>query len=415
MNAAQFILSLIPTGGRAEINSDTLHYEVIDISSGACRLKVNDGEYEDISFNALPDELKHKLELDSITHGLDSKLERDAQELTIKQRSAIRAWYERDPKRNQESVAELFISLNTGRVCYSYELRRWLIYNGKYWEIDNANVKIEGLLIAFNKDIIEVISEDKQNWRDTAAEAKRKEAFYTWAIRLNDRPALDNVLSIAGNKCAVSLTEFDTRDLLYNVNNGTINLKTGKLRAHSPDDKITLICDVNYYKGAQYDRWDNTLKDACGRPEYVRYLQREFGYCLTALANEEFLPILLGEPLTGKSTFYESIMEVFGDYGHYMNFSTLKHSDKDGGAPREDILRLRTARLVMCSEINPKTVFDTALIKKITSGEKLVARGIRARDSVEFTPKFKVCIGTNYSPIIPYDDGGTYRRCKVNP
>jgi len=69
----------------------------------------------------------------------------------------------------------------------------------------------------------------------------------------------------------------------------------------------------------------------------------------------------------------------------------------------------------MCSEINPETKFDTALIKKIASGEPIVARGLYARETVEFLPRFKVILGTNYMPRIPYDDGGTYRRFKVNP
>ena len=109
-------------------------------------------------------------------------------------------------------------------------------------------------------------------------------------------------------------------------------------------------------------------------------------------------------------------MEILKDgYGRSMGFSTLKSNDKEGGAPREDVLRLRSCRLAMCSEVNPKTKFDTALVKKLVSGETVVARGIRAKDSAEYEPKYKIFIGTNYAPIIPFDDKGSYRRIRVNP
>ncbi|MGZ4926350.1 MAG: DNA primase family protein, partial [Halobacteriota archaeon] len=327
----------------------------------------------------------------------------------------IDAWYnDTRTYRNQESVATLFARLCKDELCFSHELNRWIYYNGKYWEEDRK-AHVVNLLIAVINDLIAVIDNQRPLESDDRG-VRRKDEFFKWATHLKNRHSLESILHIAKAKLAVSLDEFDADDTLFNANNGTVDLLTGTLRPHDPRDKITLLCPVNYRPEAQYERWDTFLMETLGRYDYVRYLQKEFGYCLTGLTKEELLIMLYGLPNTGKSTFYEPVMRVLGNYGHHMEFATLKRSDKGGGgAPREDLLRLRTSRIVMCSEINPKTIFDTEKVKQICSGEPIVARGIRARHSVEFPPKFKVVIGTNYQPIVPYDDGGSFRRIKVNP
>ena len=56
----------------------------------------------------------------------------------------------------------------------------------------------------------------------------------------------------------------------------------------------------------------------------------------------------------------------------------------------------------MCSEVNPND-FRYGPSKEDSKRGTSRARESRA-GSVKFTPKFKVCIETNYAPVIPYDD-----------
>jgi P4 family phage/plasmid primase-like protien len=318
---------------------------------------------------------------------------------------------------NNETAAELFLNHHGDTVCYASDLGRWLFFDGKAWRIDSGDaVRIKNLLLDFNKELIAVASARREGLRMTAGEIKEADKFYSWAVGQNNRPALDNVISIlAARKSAIIVKEFDTQDALFNVGNGTVNLRTGKIQPHDPEDKITILCETDYNPSAVYDRWDSFLLQSCGRAEYVAYLQKELGYAITGETKDESIFLFYGPPVTGKSTFYEPIKENTGDYSRYVSFSTLKRTEKDGGGPREDLLRLRTCRLAICSEVNKGTKFDTALLKKIASGEPIPARGIHARNSVEFPPKFKILIGTNYPPVIEFDDAGAYRRFKVNP
>jgi putative DNA primase/helicase len=334
-------------------------------------------------------------------------------------------WRSGEKKKNQEDLAALFVEEYKDRLCYSYELNRWQAYNGAYWEIDVSGGRTA--LVDFINDVIATINAteppvfDGENANDKLAKWNgQRDKWLAWAIKQNNAYAQDGILRIARDKAGVSLSEFDKDDWLLNCKNGTIDLKTGELVPHDPQHKITLMVPVDYNPEASYERWDQFLTEAVGRPQYIRFLQKEVGCCLTGSTANEIIIILYGGDTTGKSTFYEPIMLVLGvpnsyGYGHYMGLNTLKHAQGEGNAPREDLLRLRTCRAVMCSEINPETKFDTALIKKIASGEPIVARGLYASETVEFLPRFKVILGTNYMPRIPYDDGGTYRRFKVNP
>src|SRR5665647_288577 len=335
----------------------------------------------------------------------------------------VARFFDKRPPRNNETAAELFLKHHSKTICYSTELKRWLYYDGKRWAVDKGEAPhIVNLLLDFNKKVIEHANEQfieynygRLNRTAGKGDIEYSEKLYNWAVGLNNHPSIVNTLSVIKARCNVDISAFDANDFYFNVSNGTIDLRSGEIHTHDPQNKITLLCDVEYKPAATYARWDSFLMESCGRAEYVTYLQKEVGYALTGLNDEELFFLLYGGPQTGKSTFYEPIMDVIGEYGRYMAFNTLKSNDKDGGGPREDLLRLLKCRVVLCSEVNKDTKFDTALLKKIASGEPIVARGIQARDSVQYTPRYKIIIGTNYAPIVPFDDTGSYRRIRVNP
>jgi P4 family phage/plasmid primase-like protien len=355
-------------------------------------------------------------------HLLRARKEKDY-EMPLSFSEKIKAWWEsKDKRRHQEDIAELFVNEYKDQLCYVPEENEWREYNGSFWAIDPHNGRVT--LMAFLNAVIDVIAtatmpegltkKDQADWK------ANKDKWLGWATGLNNARSQDGVLTEAREKAGVSLSQFDTDDWLLNCKNYTVDLRNGDALPHNPNDYITMMVPVNYNPAAKYDRWDRFLTETVGRPEFVHFLQKEMGYCITGSTEEEIILVLYGEELAGKSTFYEPVMLVLGvgtdfGYGRYMRLNTLKHAQGEGSTQREDLLRLRGARVVMCSEINKDTKFDTSLTKKVASGETLIARGMYAKKSIEYFPKFKLVIGTNYRPIIPYDDGGSFRRFVVNP
>jgi P4 family phage/plasmid primase-like protien len=325
----------------------------------------------------------------------------------------IREWYDTWPKRNQEEVASLFISLRDD-VLFLPEYNRWMLYNGSNWELDVLG-EVDNFLTQMIKGIIEVVDDDKP--KDDDEDGKQhKKRYLSWAIHLNNRHAIDGILRFAKRKHSKRVDTFDSDDFTLNVGDRTLNLKTGRKHPHRAKDYLMLLTSVPYDPDAKYEQWDEYLLETFKRPQLIKWIQKVAGMSITGDTTEEITPLLYGAERTGKSTFYEPVIAALGDYARYMNFDTLKRSGKgSGGSPREDLLRLRGCRIAMCSEVNRDEVFDTALSKKIASGETISARGIHALDTIQYTPKFKVWLGTNYQPKIAYDDGGAFRRFKVVP
>ncbi|MGZ4848722.1 MAG: hypothetical protein ACXV2D_04395, partial [Halobacteriota archaeon] len=233
---------------------------------------------------------------------------------TTARQDYIKEWYD-SPKtyRTNESIAKLFYQVFDGAIVFSHELNEWLLYNGKYWEIDTRH-HVYNMLIDLLYDVVDVIDKAKPLESDEEG-LKRWKEQKSWVVRQKNRRPLDDTLHIAQKKMARPLSDFDAHDTYLNVLNGTVDLVSGEIRNHTPTDYLTRICDVEFHPSAAFERWDSLLLESLGREEYVRYLQREMGYAINGISNEELLIMLYGEASTGKSTFYESVMGVLGTNG----------------------------------------------------------------------------------------------------
>ena len=105
----------------------------------------------------------------------------------------------------------------------------------------------------------------------------------------------------------------DTDPWLLNVLNGTLDLRTGKLRAHERDDLITKQTPVEYDSQAQSPQWESFLYQImAGNKALMGYVQRAVGYALTGSTREQVLFMLYGTGANGKSTFLEMIQTLLG-------------------------------------------------------------------------------------------------------
>jgi putative DNA primase/helicase len=196
-----------------------------------------------------------------------------------------------------------------------------------------------------------------------------------------------------------------------NVQNGTIDLKTGALGPHHPGDLITKLVSIDYGPAAQLDIWDRFLHEATGGDrELATFLQRFAGYCATGLQSEKrFFFIYSRKPDTGKSTFADALRGALGDYASDADFETWLVQSSTGGN-RGDIARLTGARLVISVEVRRRAKFDTKLVKAVTGGDPVT---VAAKYEKEFTyrPQFKILLAANDAPVIRDDDRPMFERC----
>ena len=275
----------------------------------------------------------------------------------------------------------------------------FMVWNSKHWEPKSDN--------GLNNMVIEVFQE-MNNSED--------EKLYKWYNRSQSLRGIKNVIGLAKGDNIVTRSDFDKNKLLFNVNNGTIDLRTQEIKDHSREDMISQISDIKYDKYALCPTWiDFVDQITLGDTELAEYLQRLVGYSMTGLTHEQIMIFLVGDGSNGKSTFVNIIKEIMGSYGKQTNSSTfIAKNDKSSNGANNDIARLNGSRFVSAIESEQNEKLSESIVKQVTGGEPVLARFLN-QEFFEFIPQFKVFFTTNHKPIIKGVDNGIWRRIKLVP
>jgi putative DNA primase/helicase len=138
--------------------------------------------------------------------------------------------------RTEMSIAERFEVAFGDRVRYVASWRAWLIWDGKRWRLDETceiermgTESLKALWIELAAASAKTDSEELEN------------AMFGFVRASMKRPVLFNALTLLRSAVAVSVDKLDADPWLFNVQNGTIDLRTGKLRPHDDGDMLTKI------------------------------------------------------------------------------------------------------------------------------------------------------------------------------
>jgi putative DNA primase/helicase len=212
----------------------------------------------------------------------------------------------------------------------------------------------------------------------------------------------------------VLVRELDSDPWLLNCSNGTVDLRTGELRAHHRENLITKTTGVDFVAGATSDLWARVLRDATGGDDdLASYLQRVAGYALIGTPLERAFFFLFGPPGTSKSTLVRALHIALGDYAISTAFETFCVQTSTGGN-RGDLVRLAGARLVSSVEVRKGARWDEAIIKAITGGDEIVAAA-KYEAEVSFLPACTLIFAANDSPTARDDDEGLWVRMRRIP
>src|SRR5262245_33882541 len=220
-------------------------------------------------------------------------------------------------------------------------------------------------------------------------------------------------LARADQRLVITADELDADQWVLNTPHGTLDLRTGKLRAHSPDDKLTKITGAAPDKSCPTPVWDTFLARVTNNDqELIAFLKRVVGYALTGLTREHALFFLYGRGANGKSTFINVLLDCLGDYHRAAPIETFTASNSDHHPT--DLAGLRGARLVTTTETEEGRRWAESKIKTLTGGDKISARFMR-QDFFEYTPQFKLLIAGNHKPGLRSVDEAIRRRFHLIP
>jgi putative DNA primase/helicase len=287
------------------------------------------------------------------------------------------------------------------RYCHAW--KKWLAWDGKRWRQDDTGEVIRRA----EEAVLSLYSEATQLDKDA------RKALLTHAQRSESRNRLDAMVALAQHKLPVRQEELDINPWLLNVENGTIDLRTGALGPHDRTHFITKLAPVAFDSGAECPTWELFVMKimACRKP-LVEYLQRGVGYSATGDVSEQNLFLPHGSGANGKSTFINTITGLLGDYAMLAAPDLLMM--KRGERHPTELADLYKRRFVATIESDEGRRLTESLVKQLTGGDPIKARRMR-EDFWQFLPTHKLWLATNHKPAIRGTDHAIWRRIHLIP
>ncbi len=301
--------------------------------------------------------------------------------------------------------AERFVAMFKDDVKFCSIYKKWFVWNGKFWEQD------DGTIIEYAIQCIRSM----YSYADLLPEGDQRKALLQHAIRSENGNKVKILLQLASGKkeIAVSPDLWDANPWLMTCQNGTINLKTGKLQPFSKTDYITRICNAEYDPSCPMPLWNKLLDTVtAGDEEMQKYIQKALGYALTGDISEQAVFILYGTGSNGKSTLLNIFSEVLNTYAQSTTSDTFML--KKNESVNNDVARLKGARFVTAIEMEENKRLAESLIKSMTGGDRLVTRFLYG-EFFEYVPQFKVFLAVNHKPVIRDTTNSIWRRIKIMP
>lgn len=283
---------------------------------------------------------------------------------------------------------------------------KWLYWDQYRWRVDTEN---------HVRALMEATIASLHGW-ERLEPPPDKDKFINFVKKSEGAKGFDHALAQAKHLVAVSPDRLDQDPWLFNVANGTLDLRTGTLQKPDRSDWITKQSPIPYLPRDECETplWDDYLDMVTGGDvKLQRYLQIAAGYTLTGLISEQCFFLLYGRGKNGKSTFLEVLQMMMGrDYAQTSPMDSFLERRYE--AIRNDLAAMKGKRFVSASETNESQQLDEALVKSITGGEDISARFMRG-EFFQYKPQFKLWLSFNEKPVIRGDDEGIWRRIRLVP
>ncbi len=313
--------------------------------------------------------------------------------------------------------AEAFSYLFADRLHYISDVRKWLIWleSGHHWYVDHESTIVQYVIKAARARQAAIALSSGYSYT-SREQLVRRQTAENRAEKLESLTKIKAVTAIAATMqgICIGIDKLDTHKNLLGVANGVIDLKTGIIRPGQREDLITHSTNIHYAPDSSAPRWIQFLTEIFqANQELISFIQRAVGYSITGSMSEQVFFICHGPGSDGKSVFLNILQLIGGDYAVNTPIQTFQSGMQT--TIGNDVLRLRSKRIVTASEIEKDTSLNAGRIKALTGGDLVTGRGLyldfsRASD---FYPEAHIWLATNYLPTIATDDKGMWRRVIV--
>ena len=302
--------------------------------------------------------------------------------------------------------ADRLVAATEGTIRFVHAWGRWIVYRDGRWVIDFGDALVSDTARIVARRVFDMIP----SIRDSG---ERDRAF-KWAKRSESAAAISAMVKLARGIPSVLTdhNDLDNDPWILNCVNGTIELQTGRLRAHDPDDLCTMQAPVMFDPDAGAPLFEAVLERALPDETVRSFVQRWAGSAITGIPVQALL-LAVGSGANSKSVIMEALQRTLGDGYSVVPHKSLLVAGRHEQHPTH-LASLKGARLVVAPETEAGDRLNEEVIKTLTGGDRLRARRMR-EDEWSFLPTWSAAMHTNHSPRIRGTDEGIWRRLHQVP
>lgn len=262
------------------------------------------------------------------------------------------------------------------------------------------------------------IENDDNLWK----ECKEKLAsLSSICIRLRDVSKKEKIMKAAKELFydPYFINKIDANPKFLGCNNGIIDFEQNIFRGGDIQDYVSKSTKIDYIP---YDKLNSKVVDEINNfmdtlfpiPDLCEYMWQMLASCLVGNNKNQSFHIFTGGGSNGKSLLMKLMKWVLGEYYGVVPLSVVTEKRPKIGGVSPEIMNLIGTRLAVINEPSRGDKINEGPMKALTGGDDIQGRGL-FKNSVTFTPTFKLAVCTNVLFDIDATDEGTWRRIKVVP
>ena len=240
------------------------------------------------------------------------------------------------------------------------------------------------------------------------------ETYLKFVLKRRDYKYIISTGNASKPMIGIDVNDLDKNEFLINTPYATYDLRHGLSgeQPHDPRDLITKMTTCAPGSGEEKLWLDALELFFCGDKELIEYVQLVVGLAAIGKVYQEHMIIAYGGGANGKSTFWNTIFRVLGDYAGKLSAEALTMNCKRNIKP--EMAELKGRRLIISSEMEEGMRLNTATVKQLCSTDEIQAEK-KYKAPFHFVPSHTLVLYTNHLPKVGANDDGIWRRLIVIP
>ena len=282
----------------------------------------------------------------------------------------------------------------------------WLRRGPELWE--TAGKDYAGTVVAQVAQLMPRGSTEAEKGSPEQLQADRRKRFMTSSSAGAVATQMKALARDPGSPLRVRLTDLDAEPFILWAGGQAWDLRGTELSELDLDPGTPHLHAASLTPRVQgTPLWDAYLAAVLPDPELRAWALRVLAISLTGYPDAA-LPILLGEPGTGKTSLIKLIMSVLGTYAHAADARLLADSNSHASI----VYALKGRRLSFIDEGPRRGRWATERLKQLTGGGELTGNRMR-ENPITFSPTHTLVLTANDEPQLT--DEGLRRRVRLIP